>query len=285
MEAVGWIPYQPEKILLLQLSSRLCGEALPLPPMQLARQQDTIFALILQPKDDMGNCKMWTKETYFKIMGILSALPLLLGETLYNFGGPSELSDKKTREVMGPRAMAWTAVLDATVSGRPGQKPHSYHNASAFSFRKKTLSVEHNQRRLLRCCFLAWQRWSQAETEKRELQSKREEKRRKMAQLLEAVSLGKGGLDRPLEVNKPGTAEVSHHQDLQQDKVNPSHVVLSIGIPVLVQSTSFVQSEIKSTLSQRKASFPGWPPNTCLQLFRREVFKNQRQTWRTIDEF
>ncbi|NWH49825.1 CC191 protein, partial [Fregata magnificens] len=92
--------------------------------------------------------------------------------------------------------------------------------------RKKQLSAEHNQRRLLRCCFLAWQRWSQAETEKRELQSKREETKRKMAQLLEAVSLGKGGLDRPLEVNSPGIAEVNHHQDLQQGKVNPSHVVL-----------------------------------------------------------
>ncbi|KFW01600.1 Coiled-coil domain-containing protein KIAA1407, partial [Fulmarus glacialis] len=92
--------------------------------------------------------------------------------------------------------------------------------------RKTQLSAEHNQRRLLRCCFLAWQRWSQAETEKRELQIKREETKRKMAQLLEAVSLGKGGLDRPLEVNKPGTAEVNHHQDLQKDKVNPSHVVL-----------------------------------------------------------
>ncbi|KFQ98409.1 Coiled-coil domain-containing protein KIAA1407, partial [Nipponia nippon] len=92
--------------------------------------------------------------------------------------------------------------------------------------RKNQLSAEHNQRRLLRCCFLAWQRWSQAETEKRELQIKREETKKKMAQLLEAVSLGKGGLDRPLEVNKPGTAEVNHHQDLQQDKVNPSHVVL-----------------------------------------------------------
>ncbi|NXQ97335.1 CC191 protein, partial [Sagittarius serpentarius] len=92
--------------------------------------------------------------------------------------------------------------------------------------RKKQLSVEHNQQRLLRCCFLAWQRWSQAETEKRELQTKREETKRKMAQLLEAVSLGTSGLDRPLEVNKPGTAEVNHHQDLQQDKVNPSHVVL-----------------------------------------------------------
>ncbi|XP_009073616.1 PREDICTED: coiled-coil domain-containing protein KIAA1407 homolog [Acanthisitta chloris] len=84
--------------------------------------------------------------------------------------------------------------------------------------RKNQLAVEHSRRRLLRCCFLAWQHWSQVETEKRELQIKREETKRKMAQLLEAVSLGQGGLDRPLEVNKPGTAEVNHHQDLQQDK-------------------------------------------------------------------
>ncbi|XP_017689514.1 PREDICTED: coiled-coil domain-containing protein 191 isoform X2 [Lepidothrix coronata] len=84
--------------------------------------------------------------------------------------------------------------------------------------RKNQLAAEHNQQRLLRCCFMAWQRWSRAETEKRELQIKREETKRKMAQLLEAVSQGKGGLHRPLEVNQPGTAEVIHHQDLQQDK-------------------------------------------------------------------
>ncbi|KAK4830151.1 hypothetical protein QYF61_008639 [Mycteria americana] len=91
--------------------------------------------------------------------------------------------------------------------------------------RKNQLSVEHNQRRLLRCCFLAWQRWSQAEAEKRELQIKREETKRKMAQLVEAVSLGKGGLDRPVEVNKPGTAEVNHHQDLQQDKATETCLI------------------------------------------------------------
>lgn len=68
------------------------------------------------------------------------------------------------------------------------------------------------------------------ETEKRELQVRREEMKRKMAQLLEAVSLGKGGLDRPLEINESGTAEENHHRDLQQDEVNPSHAVLSIGI-------------------------------------------------------
>ncbi|XP_057901352.1 coiled-coil domain-containing protein 191 isoform X1 [Melospiza georgiana] len=83
--------------------------------------------------------------------------------------------------------------------------------------RKTQVAVEHNQRRLLRCCFLAWQRWSRVETEKRELQRKREQTKRKMQQLLEAISQGTGE-DRPLEVNKPGTAEVNHHQYLQQDK-------------------------------------------------------------------
>ncbi|XP_052560949.1 coiled-coil domain-containing protein 191 isoform X2 [Tympanuchus pallidicinctus] len=84
--------------------------------------------------------------------------------------------------------------------------------------RKNQLSAEHNQRRLLRSCFLAWQRWSQAEAEKRELQLKREEMKRKMAQLLETVSLGKGGLNRTLEVSKSETAKVNQHQVLQQDE-------------------------------------------------------------------
>ncbi|NWQ99800.1 CC191 protein, partial [Paradoxornis webbianus] len=108
--------------------------------------------------------------------------------------------------------------------------------------RKTQLAVEHNQRRLLRCCFLAWQHWSRAETEKRELQMKREQTKRKMEQLLEAVSLGKGG-DRPQEANKPGTAEVNHHQDLQQDKVNPSHVLLPVSIAELLESTYFMQDQ------------------------------------------
>ncbi|XP_042723567.1 coiled-coil domain-containing protein 191 [Lagopus leucura] len=84
--------------------------------------------------------------------------------------------------------------------------------------RKNQLSAEHNQRRLLRSCFLAWQRWSQAEAEKRELQLKREEMKRKMAQLLETVSLGKSGLNRTLEVSKSETAKVNQHQVLQQDE-------------------------------------------------------------------
>ncbi|NWI99815.1 CC191 protein, partial [Crypturellus undulatus] len=100
------------------------------------------------------------------------------------------------------------------------QNRQSYHNTNAFSFRKKQLSVAHNQQRLLHSCFLAWQRWSQAEAEKRELQIRRGETKRKMEQLLEAVSLGKGGQDRPPEVSKAGTAKMCQNQPLQHDKVN-----------------------------------------------------------------
>ncbi|XP_072185183.1 coiled-coil domain-containing protein 191 [Excalfactoria chinensis] len=91
--------------------------------------------------------------------------------------------------------------------------------------RKNQLSAEHNQRRLLRCCFLAWQHWSQAEADKRELQLKREETKRKMAKLLEAVSLGKSGLNRTLEVSKSETVKVNQHQVLQQDEPTKTYLI------------------------------------------------------------
>ncbi|XP_010217357.1 PREDICTED: coiled-coil domain-containing protein KIAA1407 homolog [Tinamus guttatus] len=81
--------------------------------------------------------------------------------------------------------------------------------------RKKQLSVAHNQQRLLQSCFLAWQRWSQGEAEKRELQIRRGETKRKMEQLLEAVSLGKSAQDKPPEVSKAGTAKMCQNQPLQ----------------------------------------------------------------------
>uniref|UniRef100_A0A8C2U3A8 Coiled-coil domain containing 191 n=1 Tax=Coturnix japonica TaxID=93934 RepID=A0A8C2U3A8_COTJA len=127
--------------------------------------------------------------------------------------------------------------------------------------RKNQLSAEHNQRRLLRCCFLAWQHWSQAELpHSQKQQLKREETKRKMAKLLEAVSLGKNGLNRTLEVSKSETAKVNQHQVLQQDEVKSCNFIYWY-------SSTFstpVQSEIKSTLFQRKASCPGLPPSTYL---------------------
>ncbi|XP_060626758.2 coiled-coil domain-containing protein 191 isoform X1 [Anolis sagrei] len=57
--------------------------------------------------------------------------------------------------------------------------------------RKKLLATEFNRKCILRHCFAEWQHWSRAEVEKRELQLKKEETRKKMAKLLEEVALGK----------------------------------------------------------------------------------------------
>ncbi|XP_010151017.1 PREDICTED: coiled-coil domain-containing protein KIAA1407 homolog [Eurypyga helias] len=143
--------------------------------------------------------------------------------------------------------------------------------------RKIQLSAEHNQRRLLRCRFLAWQRWSQAETEKRELQSKREETKRKMAQLLEAVSLGKGGLDRPLEVNRPGTAELNQHQDLHQDKPTETHLIQKE--PDHTRDHSCLDAALTSH-SYRKPKF-AWeitPKDAALSAPAQAVYRNQIAT-------
>uniref|UniRef100_A0A8D0KQI7 Coiled-coil domain containing 191 n=1 Tax=Strix occidentalis caurina TaxID=311401 RepID=A0A8D0KQI7_STROC len=158
--------------------------------------------------------------------------------------------------------------------------------------RKTQLSAEHNQRRLLRCCFLAWQRWSRAETEKRELQIKREETKRKMAQLLEAVSLGKGAPDRLLEVNKPGTAEVNHHQDLQQNKVNPSHVVFGISVlstPTNAQDQTVYRNQTATVPKQFQAPGPKTAPvyGSCFEhrhAFQRRLIEEQRQQLRKQQE-
>ncbi|XP_055566770.1 coiled-coil domain-containing protein 191 isoform X4 [Falco cherrug] len=142
---------------------------------------------------------------------------------------------------------------------------------------KKQLSAEHNRRRLLRCCFLAWQRWSRAETEKQELQIQREKMKRKMAQLLEAVSLGQGGLDRPLEVNKPGTAEVNHHQDLQQDK--PTETGLTQKEPDQTRDNSHWDAAHTSH-SHRKPKFAWEMTVKCAALSAQDqaVYRNQTAT-------
>ncbi|NWU36538.1 CC191 protein, partial [Hylia prasina] len=169
--------------------------------------------------------------------------------------------------------------------------------------RKTQLAVEHDQRRLLRCCFLAWQHWSQAETEKRELQMKREQTKRKMEQLLEAVSLGKGG-DRPLEANRPGTAEVNHHQDLQQDKkecdqtrdqscwdvVHTSHFCrnpkfaweITIKAALSAQDQATYRNQIATVLQHFQAPSPKTSPayGGCFEhrhAFQQRVIEEQRQ--------
>ncbi|XP_077783282.1 coiled-coil domain-containing protein 191 isoform X3 [Podarcis muralis] len=59
----------------------------------------------------------------------------------------------------------------------------------------KQLAIEFNRKCILRRYFAEWHCWSQTEVEKRELQLKKEDTRRKMAKLLEEVALGKFATD------------------------------------------------------------------------------------------
>ncbi|XP_032632719.1 coiled-coil domain-containing protein 191 isoform X3 [Chelonoidis abingdonii] len=85
--------------------------------------------------------------------------------------------------------------------------------------RKKQLAIEHNRKQVLRCCFIEWQLWSRAEAEKRELQLRQEEIRNKMAQLLEAASVGKLGTDGSWDVGRTRMRQVTPDQPVRQEGV------------------------------------------------------------------
>ncbi|KAM9169648.1 coiled-coil domain-containing protein 191 isoform 1-T1 [Pangshura tecta] len=85
--------------------------------------------------------------------------------------------------------------------------------------RKKQLAIEHNRKQVLRCCFIEWQLWSRAEAEKRELQLRQEETRKKMAQLLEAASVGKLGSDGSWDVGRTRMRQVTSDQPVRQEEV------------------------------------------------------------------
>ncbi|XP_039383654.1 coiled-coil domain-containing protein 191 isoform X2 [Mauremys reevesii] len=85
--------------------------------------------------------------------------------------------------------------------------------------RKKQLAIEHNRKQVLRCCFIEWQLWSRAEAEKRELQLRQEETRKKMAQLLEAASVGKLGTDGSWDVGRTRMRQVTPDQPVRQKEV------------------------------------------------------------------
>lgn len=67
----------------------------------------------------------------------------------------------------------------------------SFFNGSALLLRKHQLATEYNRQQVLRRHFAEWQHWYRAEILKRELALTKGETRKKMDELLKAVSLGK----------------------------------------------------------------------------------------------
>ncbi|XP_077783281.1 coiled-coil domain-containing protein 191 isoform X2 [Podarcis muralis] len=87
------------------------------------------------------------------------------------------------------------AWRDYTRSQKLEQETKKLENQLRNQNRGKQLAIEFNRKCILRRYFAEWHCWSQTEVEKRELQLKKEDTRRKMAKLLEEVALGKFATD------------------------------------------------------------------------------------------
>uniref|UniRef100_A0A8C0H7E7 Coiled-coil domain containing 191 n=1 Tax=Chelonoidis abingdonii TaxID=106734 RepID=A0A8C0H7E7_CHEAB len=115
--------------------------------------------------------------------------------------------------------------------------------------RKKQLAIEHNRKQVLRCCFIEWQLWSRAEAEKRELQLRQEEIRNKMAQLLEAASVGKLGTDGSWDVGRTRMRQVTPDQPVRQEGVKFFPIYFLIPVPPTVINHSSKSSPLNQTVS------------------------------------
>ncbi|KAE8621191.1 hypothetical protein XENTR_v10004715 [Xenopus tropicalis] len=80
------------------------------------------------------------------------------------------------------------AWRDSTWSSKLERETHKLETDLRDQNRKQQVAQESYQRRLLRHCLVEWQLWSRAEKEKRELEARKEETKRKMAALLDAAS-------------------------------------------------------------------------------------------------
>ncbi|XP_060090629.1 coiled-coil domain-containing protein 191 isoform X2 [Heteronotia binoei] len=108
------------------------------------------------------------------------------------------------------------AWRDYTWSQKMEQETQKMESQLRDQNRKNQLATEFNRKCILHRYFAEWQHWSQMETEKRELQLKREEMRRKMAKFLEEVALEKNPTNRPWNA---GTTEEAQDQSVSHGEV------------------------------------------------------------------
>ncbi|XP_068126977.1 coiled-coil domain-containing protein 191 [Hyperolius riggenbachi] len=101
--------------------------------------------------------------------------------------------------------------------------------------RKQQVAVESYHKRLLRHCFMEWQLWCRAEKEKRELDARKEETKRKMAALLEVAS-SQGGARKSSEGGREAT--VRGPETTQQKAADTSSVVSASHTPLPVHKNS-----------------------------------------------
>ncbi|XP_070606038.1 coiled-coil domain-containing protein 191 isoform X2 [Erythrolamprus reginae] len=109
--------------------------------------------------------------------------------------------------------------------------------------RKNQLAIEFNRKCILRHFFAEWQCWSRLEMEKRELEVNKEKMRRKMAKLLEEVSLGQLTSDFSRPTKKILETEVSQDKPASDAEVNCIEVNQLTEVPYIQHNPTTAKSE------------------------------------------
>ncbi|XP_012643011.2 coiled-coil domain-containing protein 191 isoform X4 [Microcebus murinus] len=126
------------------------------------------------------------------------------------------------------------AWRDYTRSQKLQRETQALENNLREENRKQQLATEYNRKQVLQQCFTKWQHWRGAELLKRQLAQTKEETRKKMDELLKAVSLGK------LSAN--GSSGISL----------PEEATAMVGLPARNREQQLIEKQKKKLQEQQK---------------------------------
>ncbi|XP_054829516.1 coiled-coil domain-containing protein 191 [Eublepharis macularius] len=132
--------------------------------------------------------------------------------------------------------------------------------------RKKQLAIEFNRRCILHHYFSEWQCWSRTEIEKRELQLKEEETRRKMAKLLELVAREKNPTS--------GMWNAGETKDTQAQSMNNGEVAEILLLEKEPPAAEVEREKACSPETGKKGNIPPPKPRWAWQVTRKHAALN-----------
>ncbi|KAJ7320283.1 hypothetical protein JRQ81_019794 [Phrynocephalus forsythii] len=148
------------------------------------------------------------------------------------------------------------AWRDYTWSRKMEQETQKMESELRDQNRKKLLATEFNRKCTLRHYFAEWQCWSRREAEKRGLQLKKEETKRRMAKLLEDVVLGKPAAEISFNAETLGKTEEAQGQPVNHLEV--AEITFLQGEPTSAKHET-VNSDSLGTSQKCSHHFPKKP--------------------------
>ncbi|XP_044298055.1 coiled-coil domain-containing protein 191 isoform X2 [Varanus komodoensis] len=150
------------------------------------------------------------------------------------------------------------AWRDYTWSRKLEQEMQRNENQLWDQNRKKQMATSFNRKCILRHYFTEWQCWSRTEIEKRELQMKKEETRRKMANLLEELVLGKFAPHSSWDNKKIHETEEAQNLSVSQEKMTVTPYLQDDSTTVKVERTNSYSLEDNQKFDVQSVKKPKW---------------------------